>query len=157
LAEGAGLRSARRAGGHGPASQGRRCWEAPRAAPAQPTRGHRTPSLAAGVLAPRASAGALARRGVKHRPFGAAAAGGRRPAGAHPGDVPCPPQLGEATLATALAAGLCQCPGKLQDARLQPAPCSVPIPGGEFLSSAGLPSSRKMRSYWRESSGGLRG
>jgi len=25
------------------------------------------------------------------------------------------------------------------------------------VSSAGLPSSRKMRSYWRESSGGLRG
>jgi len=25
------------------------------------------------------------------------------------------------------------------------------------LSSSGLPSSRKMRSYWRESSGGLRG
>ena len=25
------------------------------------------------------------------------------------------------------------------------------------LSSSGLPSSRKMKSYWRESSGGLRG
>jgi len=30
-------------------------------------------------------------------------------------------------------------------------------PGQRALSSAGLPSSRKMRSYWREPSGGLRG
>ena len=30
-------------------------------------------------------------------------------------------------------------------------------PGASTVSSAGLPSSRKMKSYWRESSGGLRG
>jgi len=39
-------------------------------------------------------------------------------------------------------------------------PPALPPPGGPICSagsSAGLPSSRKMRSYWRESSGGLRG
>jgi len=65
----------------------------------------------------------------------------------------------QCTLVAKQASGILVCMKKIVASRLRevllPLYTALVRPHLEYLSSSGLPSSRKMRSYWREPSGGL--
>ena len=86
-------------------------------------------------------------------PFGGEGAGAGPPSPLLLGQEPGP--RGQATAQLHFGNGLGKAAGRGRFSFPSALPWGGPICSA--VSSAGLPSSRKMRSYWRESSGGLRG